>query len=232
MRRILLLLCTLILLCTIVSNTIVTARETKPSRHLPLIESRTPGNSDYYVIFFTGNGGWRDLARSVTHYLNSKNLSVLVINTKKYLLLGKKPERIACDIENLIDRYSSRWNKENVLLLGYSMGAEIIPFAVNCMDDRYVHKLNDLVLIGPWQKATFRTRLSDYVVEINRGADIYTQLVKMNRVYVICDDNKYSICHKDLHGAIDHDFLGGGHHFGKDYATLTKLIGKRLKLDY
>ena len=38
-------------------------------------------------------------------------------------------------------------------------------------------------------------------------------------VYIICDDNEISICQKDLEGVADHDVLGGGHHFGGDYAT-------------
>jgi type IV secretory pathway VirJ component len=73
----------------------------------------------------------------------------------------------------------------------------------------------------------------DYFFEVNKGVDIYTELLKMKTktAYIICDDNKISICQKDLESVIDHDLLGGGHHFGGDYITLSKLICRRLKLE-
>jgi type IV secretory pathway VirJ component len=211
----------------------VFAQTLQPTTDLPVIESRSKGPGEYYVIFLTGNGGWRNLVQSVTHYLNSKNVSVLAINTKKYLWTEKEPLQIACDLERLIDHYNNKWGQTQVILMGYSMGAEVLPFAVNCMEDKYLNELCDIILIGPWQKATFKVSLLDYFVEINKGADIYSEILKMKSrmVYVICDDNEISICKKDLEGVVDHNMLGGGHHFGGDYASLSKLIGERLKLE-
>ena len=211
----------------------VFSQELKPTKKLPLIESGTNGYRDFYIIFLTGNGGWRDLAQSVTQYLTSKNIPVLAINTKKYLWTEKSPAQIACDLEKLIDQYNVKWTKTKVVLIGYSMGAEVIPFAVNCMEPKYTNQLNDIILIGPWQKATFKVNLLDYVMEVNKGADIYSELLKLKtkEVYIICDDNEISICQKGLDGIIDHSLMPGGHHFGGDYAGLSRLIGKRLNLE-
>lgn len=233
MKYTLLLLWKILVICSIFSHTYLYSQNIKPTRKLPVIESRSTGTNDYYVIFLTGNGGWRNLVQSVTHYLNSKNISVLAINTKKYLLSEKGPAQIACDLESLIDRYNSKWEQKKVVLIGYSMGAEVLPFAINCMDENYINDVNDMILIGPWQKATFKVKLKDYFIEVNKGTDIYTELLKMKmkNVYVICDGNEFSICNKNLDGVIDNDLLGGGHHFGGDYVALSKLIGKRLNLD-
>ena len=76
-----------------------------PLQNMPLIENSSDGKSDYYVILLSGNGGWRDLDKSLTAYLNSKNVSVIGLNTKQYLLSEKKPEQIAFDLETLMDRY-------------------------------------------------------------------------------------------------------------------------------
>ena len=209
------------------------ARKMQSGKILPIIESKSKGNNDYYVILFTGNGGWRNLVQSITHYLNSKKVSVVAINTKKYFWSQKTPAQIGCDLETLIDRYNLKWGQKNVVLMGYSMGAEILPFAINCIGEKYMQEVADLVLIGPWQKATFKIILRDYYFEVNKGSDIYTELLKMKlqKGYIICDNNQFSICHKNLDGVIDHDFLGGGHHFGGDYNALSKLIGQRLNLE-
>ena len=233
MKNSLLAYCVVFLFLCFSSHSSVYGQKLQPSGKLPLLEFKSTGNSDYYVIFLTGNGGYRKLAHSLTNYLISKNVSVLALNTKKYFWREKKPAQIACDLESLIDRYNVKWGMNKVVLVGYSMGAEVIPFVVNSMEDKHREELSDLILIGPWQKATFRINLLDYFMEVNKGADIYTELQQMKTKtgYIICDDNKISICHKDLEGVIDHDILTGGHHFGGDYVTLSKLIGKRLKLE-
>jgi type IV secretory pathway VirJ component len=200
---------------------------------MPLIENHSEGKSNYYVILLSGNGGWRDLDKSLTAYLNSKNISVLGLNTKQYLLSEKKPEQIAFDLETLMDRYDFKWKHDKVVLIGYSMGAEILPFVVNRMDERYTKKIQNIILIGPWQKATFKVKLADYIYETNEGEEIYPELLKVKHIntYVICDDNEYALCLKPIDGKVDHDELSGGHHFGGDYDALSKLIGKRLKLE-
>jgi type IV secretory pathway VirJ component len=233
MKNILFLAINVFLIEIFLPKTILISQEIIPTRKIPVIESRSAGINDFYIIFLTGNGGWRNLAKYVTSYLNSKNVSVLAINTKKYLLSEKKPEQIACDLESLVEKYSSKWGGDSVVFIGYSMGAEVLPFAVNRMEDKYINKLADLILIGPWQKATFKVKLADYFYEVNKGDDIYDELLKMKlkKSYVICDDNEYSICLKDLQGVIDHEQIGGGHHFGGDYGSLAKMIGKRLDLE-
>jgi type IV secretory pathway VirJ component len=111
MRNVLLLLCKVLLISNFYSYTSLFAQQAQPTKNLPIIESKSTGNNYYYVILLTGNGGWRNLVQSVTHYLNSKNVSVLAINTKKYLRSEKKPAQIACDLEALIDRYNIKWGR-------------------------------------------------------------------------------------------------------------------------
>ena len=233
MKNTRLLFCKVLLITILLSQSSLYAQKVRPSKNLPIIESGSKGNCDYYVILLTGNGGWRNLVQSVTHYLNLKNVSVLAINTKKYLWSEKKPAQIGCDLESVIDRCNTKWGQKKVVFMGYSMGAEVLPFALDCMEDEYRNEINDLILIGPWQKVTFKVKLRDYYLEVNKGTDLYTELLqlKTKKAYIICDDNPFSICRKDLEGVVEHDFLKGGHHFGGDYITLSKLIGKRLNLE-
>jgi type IV secretory pathway VirJ component len=233
MKNILSMFCKVLLLGNICFQSSLIAQKVQPTVNLPVIESRSNGNNSYYVLLLTGNGGWKKLVQSVTSYLNSKDVSVVAVNTQKYLWSEKNPSQIACDIESLIDKYFNKWGQKKVVLMGYSMGAEVLPFAVNCMEEKYFGEINDLILIGPWQKATFEVKLKDYFFEVNKGLDIYTEILKLKtgKGYIICDDNEFSICKKNLTGVIDHDFLGGGHHFGHDYTALSELIGKRLNME-
>jgi type IV secretory pathway VirJ component len=214
-------------------TTTVSGQQFHATENMPLVENISESKSSFYVIFLSGNGGWRDLDKSLTAYLISKNIPVLGINTKQYLLSEKMPAQIAFDLETLMDRYGIKWNRDKVALIGYSMGAEILPFAVNRMNERYTKKIQNIILIGPWQKATFKVKLADYFYETNEGEEIYPELLKVKHLntYIVCDDNEFSLCLKPIDGIVDHDELPGGHHFGGDYESLSKLIGKRLKLE-
>ena len=225
--------CKVFIFITVLSDTPLFARNIQTKKKLPIIELVSPGKSDSYVIFLTGDFGFLNFDKAIVHYLNVKNIPVVVLNTKNYFWSKKNPAQLGRDLGSIIDQYSKKWSRKKVILMGYSMGAEVLPFGVNNLDNRYKHQLNDVILIAPSQKAIFRLKPTDYLFEERKGTDIYTELLKMKalRSYVICDDNQFSICRKNLEGLSDHDFLGGGHHFGHNYKLLSRLIGRRLNLE-
>ena len=225
--------CKVFIFITLLSMPSLFAEKVQMIRHLPTKESVSTGNCDYYVIFLTGDFGFMNFDKAIVHYLNVKNVSVVVLNSKNYFRSAKSPVQLGHDLGSIINQYNRKWNQHKVILMGYSMGAEVIPFAVNHLDEKFRLQLMDIILIAPGQKAIFRLKPTDYLFEEKKGTDIYTELVKMKaqRSYIICDDSPYSIRRKNLDGVSDHDFLGGGHHFGHNYMLLSKLIGKRLDLE-
>lgn len=224
--------CKVFIITTLWFNASLYAGKVQTTKNIPTIESVSPGNCDYYVIFLTGDFGYMNFDKAIVHYLNVKNVSVVVINSKNYFRSAKSPAQLSRDFGSIINQYNRKWNRHKVILMGYSMGAEVIPFAVNLLDEKSRLQLSDIILIAPGQKAIFRLKPTDYLFEEKKGTDIITELVKMRaqKSYIICDDSPYSIRRKNLEGVCDHDFLGGGHHFGHNYALLSKLIGKRLNL--
>ena len=225
--------CKVFIFITLLSIPSLLAEKVQTARNIPAKESVSSGNCDYYVIFFTGDFGYLNFDKAIVHYLNVKNVSVVVINSKNYFRSAKNPVQLGRDFGYIINQYNKKWNQHKVVLMGYSMGAEVIPFAINHLDEKTRLQVMDVVLIAPGQKAIFRLKPTDYLFEEKKGTDIYTELVKMRalRPYIICDDSPYSIRRKNLDGVSDHDFLGGGHHFGHNYMLLSKLIGRRLNLE-
>ena len=165
--------------------------------------------------------------------MNVKKVSVVVLNTERYFWTKKNPAQLGHDLETIMTKYSGKWGKTKVVFIGYSMGAEVLPFAINHLGEKSKIQLLDNIFIAPSQKAIFRLKPTDYLFEEKKGTDIYGELFKMKpqRSYIICDDHVLSLCRKNLEGISDHDFLGGGHHFLHHFKLLTGLIGKRLNLD-
>jgi len=200
---------------------------------LPLLEYSVNGNRNYFVILLTGNGGWRSLVTTLTTYLHKKQVPVVSLNSLKYLWVEKNPQCIARDLERIMGFYSEKWNKSYVVLIGYSMGAEILPFALNNLSEDYLMKIQDVILIAPAQKATFEIAIRDYLYDSDVGLEILPELknLKIDTPYCICDDKKISLCSLNLENAVEFKVLPGGHHFGYNYETLNRLIGTRMKLE-
>jgi type IV secretory pathway VirJ component len=202
------------------------------SLDLPLWEYPVSGHSDYFVILFSGDGGMKPIIEAITSYLNSKKIPIVVLNIQRYLWTEKKPSQIAADLEKLISFYSQKWTKQRAVIMGYSMGADILPFGINCIKPAFQPLIKDIVLIAPAQRTLFKIKLLSYVYDDNEGAEILPELkkIKNNNIYCICDDKKESLCNLPLTGIAPFTKLTGGHHFDGDYTTLTRLIGIHLSL--
>jgi len=201
--------------------------------NLPILEFPATSSSNYFVLLFSGDGGWKTIDQSITANLNSKKVPVVALNMMKYLWSEKKPLQIAKDMEGLIDTYLKKWNKQYVVIIGYSMGAEVLPFALNVTNIYYLSKIKDLILIAPAQKAMFKIKVKNYLLDSNEGQEVLPEIRKLKVLdkYCICDDKKYSLCKANIEGIIEYTILSGGHHFDGDFKTLNKLVNKRLNLE-
>jgi type IV secretory pathway VirJ component len=222
----------IVIIC-ITINSIFFTSYSYGQRSLPIMEFPVESNQKYFVLFFSGDGGWKTIDKSLTTNLNDKQVPVLALNSMKYLWSEKTPLQIAKDMEFLIDRYLKKWNKQYVVIMGYSLGAEVLPFAINRLNQYYLPKIKDLILIAPSQRVLFKIKVKEYLIDNNEGLDVLPEIKKLKIAtrYCICDDKKYSLCKQDLSGIIEYSVLTGGHHFDGDYSTLNKLLSKRLNLD-
>jgi len=202
-------------------------------QNLPILEFPVESNQSYFVLLFSGDGGWKTIDQSITKNLNGKRVPVVALNIMKYLWSEKSPLQIAKDLEGLVDKYLKKWNKKNVVIIGYSMGAEVLPFALNLTNSYYLARVKDLVLIAPSQRTLFKIKIKNYLTDDNEGTEVLPEIkkLKISNKYCICDDKKYSICKLNLEGVIEYLILSGGHHFDGDYGHLNKLISKRLNLE-
>src|ERR1035437_7955669 len=85
-----------------------------PAHHnLPVLEFPVENGPNYFVILFSGDGGWKTIDQSMTNNLNAGKISVVALNMMKYLWTEKSPLQIAKDLEKLIDFYTKKWGKQS-----------------------------------------------------------------------------------------------------------------------
>ena len=100
---------------------------------LPVIEvPAQPGGepADAFAIIMSGDGGWAGLDKDVAAALAAHGIPIVGLDSLRYFWSARTPEGLAADTDRMIRYYLAHLNKKRVLLIGYSQGADVLPFAV------------------------------------------------------------------------------------------------------
>ena len=136
---------------------------------------------------------------------------------------------MAADLDRLIRHYHAQAKDHGVILVGYSFGADVIPFMVNLMAPDTKAKVKMLSLMGISDHASFEIRLQGILGALNTdGPPTLPELMKLKGIPIQCvfgEIEKGSVCaDKELDAVVTRIELGGGHHFDGDYRHTADLI--------
>ena len=196
---------------------------------LSLIEVPAAGGADRNVlaIVLTGDGGWAELDKSIAAGLAGAGVPVIAWSSLDYYWTPRTPEAAAADLTRIIDHYTTTWQKDRVLVVGYSFGANVAPFLVNRLPQRVKNRLAEVALLGPSDTAAFEFHLASWLG--GAGDARYRTVPEIDRltVPVICifaTDEADSVC-RSLRGSRARSVgIGQGHHFGGQYDGLVEAI--------
>jgi type IV secretory pathway VirJ component len=206
---------------------------------LPVIEMAADKPSPYVVIIYSGDGGWRDLDRTLGQVLSSHGVPVVGVDSLLYFWQPKRPEIVAHDLDRIIDHYHQVWHADHFVLVGYSFGADILPFAFNRLSAENQARVAEISLLALSRNTRFEISVSEYFTDT---ADAETmpvepELAKLPPKVVQCfygqDEAADSSCTTPAAKGEEIIETPGGHHFGDDYDDLaTRIMDgavKRLK---
>ncbi len=100
-------------------------------RNLPLTEIPAAKPGSWMAVVVSGDGGWRDLDKEIGEQLAARGAPVVGVDSLRYFWSAKTPDEVARDLAAIIDAYGDSWGTQKVVLVGYSFGAAVLPFAVN-----------------------------------------------------------------------------------------------------
>lgn len=179
------------------------------------------------AVILTGDGGWAELDQSVAAGLAATGVPVVGWSSLRYYWTPRTPEGAARDLARIVEHYCAAWKKDRVLLVGYSFGADVLPFLVNRLPDAALARVASVSLLGLSDTAAFEFRVSSW---LGGGRDTrYLTLPEVARlaVPVTCvhgADEKDSACLGLKGPRVRTVPVGSGHHFGGDYARLVELV--------
>ena len=189
------------------------------------------GNSDEMALLLTGDGGWAGLDQELAARLAAGGVPTVGLNSLKYFWTERTPEETAKDVARVMRHYLAAWNKQRVLLVGYSFGADVLPFVVNRLPPELRAHVATVSLLGVDSNASFEIRIADWVGSDESGPATKPEVAAIGGVPVLCiygAGESDSIC-PGLPSAPEHTHItlaevGKGHHFSGEYATLAERI--------
>lgn len=198
---------------------------------LPLTEVRdsTVPESDTFAIFLSGDGGWADLDSSVSAELAKRGVPVVGVSSLKYFWDAQTPETVATDMGRVAEYYMRSWQKKRFILVGYSFGADVVPFAANRLEPGIKARLAGVGVLSPSHNADFEFHVSGWLGEDTAGPPTMPEFAKLSSLPVVCvygaaeDD---SAC-PDLSTSNVKQFkTSGGHHLGSEFEAVAAAIVK------
>lgn len=185
------------------------------------------GASDEFALLLTGDGGWAGLDRELAAHLAASGVPTVALNSLKYFWTERTPAQTARDVARVLRHYLVAWNKQRVLLVGYSFGADVLPFVVNRLPPELRARVTSVSLLGIDSNASFEVRVSDWIGSDAGGPPTRPELAAMGHVPVLCvygAGEADSICPGLSAAEVTREEIGRGHHFSGEYARLAQRI--------
>jgi len=196
---------------------------------LPLVELPAAHPTDMLAVVISGDGGWRDLDKTIAEALQRQGVSVIGWDSLRYFWSEKTPAQTSHDLARVLKTYGSRWHAQHIALVGYSFGADVMPFAYNRLPDALRAKVSYMSLLGFAPDADFQIRVTGWLgmPASDKALQVRPEIAKVPPSIVQCvygAGEKDTLCPALVNTGIDVVKTSGDHHFDGDYNALAGKI--------
>jgi type IV secretory pathway VirJ component len=196
---------------------------------LPLTEQPVDHPSKLMAILLSGDGGWRDLDKTIAEDLQQQGVPVVGLDTLRYFWSKKTPQQTADVVSALIQTFMAKWHSDEVALIGYSFGADVIPFAYNRLPASLRDHVVLIALLGLSKSADFEISVRGWLGE-PPGPDalpVLPQATKIPPQLIQCfygQDETDTACPQLAQLGAETFRRNGAHHYDGNYGALADAI--------
>lgn len=196
---------------------------------LPLVDVPAKGDTRHLAVFYSGDGGWATLDTNVSKRLADAGVNVTGVNSLRYFWSNRPPDRAAQDLARILrEKLRTRPAGDKVLLIGYSTGADVLPFIVNRLPEDLVNRIASVSLIAPGHDAVFEIHVRDWIPGSRKkeGLPLMPEIARLPPP-VLClygEGDKDALCPELPAEQATTVLIGTGHHLGGDYEAIANRI--------
>jgi type IV secretory pathway VirJ component len=155
-------------------------------KNLPLVitNSKIQNKDAPVALLVSGDGGWYGFEQQIADNLAKQGIPTVGLDSKKYFWKRRTPEVTSADIAKALSFYGKEWGREKFVLIGYSLGAEIVPFIVNGLPEEIKSNVESAVLLSPATTTDFEIHISNMLGMGNRQNTYNTinEIIKMQSI--------------------------------------------------
>jgi len=164
--------------------------------------------------------------------LNKEGYAVIGLDAKDYFWNKKRPQEAATAIEEVLNGSNKEWKKKNIVLIGYSFGADVSPFMLTHFSAALSNRINHLILLSPSAKTDFEI----HVLQMlgwgkDAGESVPAELNKILQPVTIIvgdDENEFPFDQVTIKNKRIIK-MPGGHHYDGDVDALCKQVIQQIK---
>ncbi len=196
---------------------------------LPLLEFPADSGRPYLAVVLTGDGGWADLDRQISERLNAAGVPVVGWSSLKYYWVKRTPEEASRDLERILAFYLAKWGKSEAVLVGYSRGADVLPFLVSRLPPARLKQIHLLAMLGLATHNRFESLASAYTHLGPQAPNLplapeVQKLAGLRMLGFFGAEEADSLCKSAAPDPLECIELSGAHHFGGSYAQIAERI--------
>jgi type IV secretory pathway VirJ component len=201
---------------------------------LPLTVLGVEHPSNLMAIVISGDGGWRDLDKTIAEDLQHQGVPVVGWDSLRYFWSKKTPEQTAIDLASVMRTFMAKWHADEVALIGYSFGADVMPFAYNRLPETLRSHVVLMALLGFSKTADFEITVSGWLGEPPgpQALPVEPETDQIAPTLMLCfygEGETDSACPELARRGVEVISTTGGHHFDGDYGAVARRILARFK---
>lgn len=186
-----------------------------------------------FIFYISGDGGFNNFSNGLCNAINKEGYSITSLNSRSYFWNKKTPQQTANDIVAYLETQFKKRENQQFALVGYSFGADVLPFIVNRLPAAIKNKLVSVVMLAPSTSTDFVIYLTDmFGTPKKRSMDVVTEInnIGLVKTVIISDDKENSFPYKNVRlKNFSSEVLQGNHHFDGGTNVVAKTILKYLR---
>lgn len=198
---------------------------------LPLHAVGTQASAPTFAVFLTGDGGWAAFDQRVCADLAQRGVPTIGFDAGAYFSVMRSPEEAAQALARTLRAGMQRWHAQRAIVIGYSFGADVMPFLVDRLPQDLRAHIDRVALMAPSTTAPFQVTAGERVgLETPGGRPILPELQADARqgLHIVCiygATDRSAICPTLRLPETQSPELAGGHGFnGKDDAVAAAIL--------
>lgn len=139
------------------------------------------------VILLTGDGGWSYADKRIAEKLAGDGEAVVALNSFHYFQHHHTSQQVASDVSSIARLYCERFQCRRIALVGYSMGADVLPFVEPQLDNDVRHMLKEMILVSLGHNAVFKFLPTQWVgLTFGKKFPTLPRIASISDVPIVC----------------------------------------------